>query len=451
MRRRIIALQPGLEQWRFAVATGDAQEPKLLKVGFFERNSEITLADQLAQLLGPLQMTDRLACALPAQSALFRWLEFPFNDRRKVAAAAVPEMARRLPQTLEERALFQQALGEKNILAVAVDKQRLEQLIDGYDDNREPLGFIGLAPFCYGAGCQWIDDALLLCQEPNETALVRYQEGRPVDLRLLPQTDESGTAEIVQQALLLAHSTSVPLMRLRMLCSSSDSELASELQSAGFEIEQLQHRSETGLVAPELTSAACLALTAAKSGADELNLRSGSYKLKNDWQSLKHRMWLAAGLFFCTLTALLGNGYLQYQQKVEQFAALEQQMNILYLQEFPGEKLLVPATLQLQSKLKVLQQKASQFGAAKPQALDLLLAVSKSIEPNLSVDIKEYLQNEDGLRLSGTTSTFDAVSKLLASLQRNPGFSEVRILDSKQAIDGSQVDFQLQILLSQED
>ena len=450
MRRRIIALQPAPNQWCFAVVNDDPQEPKLLKAGVFERRPETTLAAQLTELVGPLQMTDRLACALPAQSAQFRWLEFPFSDPRKVAAAAVPEMARQLPQTLAEKALFQQPLEDNRVLAAAVDKQLLEQLIETYDDNREPLGFIGLAPLCYGAACKWDEDALLLSLENDTATLVSYQAGQPVNMRILPQTGAADSAELVQQALLLAHSTRTPLLRLRLLSGSPDSSLTTELQAAGFEVEQVQLRSETGPVANELISTACLALTAAKTGSGGLNLRSGQYKLKNDWQALKRRMWIAAGLILCTLTALVGNGYLQYQQKAEQLTKVEGEMTKLYQQEFPGEKLLVPAPLQLQSKLKELQQKASQFGATKPQALDLLLAVSKSIEPSLSVDIKEYLQNDEGLRLSGTTDTFDAVSKLLASLQRNPAFSEVRILDSKQAIDGSQVDFQLQILLNQE-
>lgn len=451
MRRRIIALQPDSSRWRFAVALSDPQGSTLQKVGVFERNPDQPLADQLAGLVGPLQMTDRLACALPPQTAQVRWLQFPFGDQRKIAAAAVPEMARRLPHALDGRVLFQQPLEDKKILAAAVDKQQLEQLISCYDDNREPLGYIGLAPFCYGPADHGDADGLLLCLEPNEAALVRYQAGQPVELKILPQTEVTDVAEIVQQALLLAHSSRTPVLQVRLLGCSTDSALATELRASGFTVEPLRVTSATGPVADELTSTACLALTAARSGSDTLNLRSGAYRLKNDWQALKRRMWLAAALVFCTLAALFGNGYLQYQQQAAQLNELETQMSALYQQAFPGEKLLVPAPLQLQSKLKELQKKASQFGAATPRALDLLLATSQSIEPGLSVDIKEYLQNEDGLRLSGTTATFDAVSKLLASLQAHPSFAEVRILDSKQALDGSQVDFQLQILLSQED
>ena len=75
------------------------------------------------------------------------------------------------------------------------------------------------------------------------------------------------------------------------------------------------------------------------------------------------------------------------------------------------------------------------------------MTVSENIDAGLKLDIREYVQSDEGLRLSGNTESFDAVSRLLASLQKETLFKEVRILDSKQAIDGSRVDFQLQIQL----
>ncbi len=451
MRRRFIALQPDSEQWHYAVAVNDQKQTTLLQAGTLERKVDIPLAEQLSALIGPLQFQDRLASALPASKAMIRWLDFPFSEPQKIAAASRLEMSRQLPGSGDGLINYQQLLDENRVLAVAVSKQQLDELIAQFDDNREPLGYIGLSPFCYALGLEWEGDALMLVAEQNEISLLRCEKGKPADLRILPQTSAVETNFIIRQLQLLAHSTQTSLSRLLLLGVANDSELAKGLREAGFTIDTVQLDTSTGQLAAEYFSVASLALAAAKNTAKDLNLRSGEYKLKNDWQALKRRMWIAAGLLFCSLATLVGNGYLQYQQRAGQLATVEREMSKLYQQEFPGEKLLVPAPLQLQSKLKELQEKSSQFGTSAPGALDLLLAVSKCIDPQLSVDIGEYLYNEEGLRLSGTTTNFDAVSRLLTNLQQDKNFAEVRILDSKQAIDGSKVDFQLQIQLRQQE
>ena len=449
MRRRFIALQPDSNHWRFAVAAGDQQQATLLQTGTFAQNPDTPLADLLAAQIGPLQLTDRLACPLPAHSAMIRWLEFPFSDPQKVAAASRPEMARQLPGSLEGLVSYQQLLENNQVLSVAVARESLAELIEKFDDNREPLGYIGLAPFCYSSGLAWEEDAVLLCAEQGEISLLRYANGKPVDLRILPQTSTAEIDEIVRETQLLAHGTQPSLTRLKLLGVASDSELADSLGKAGFSIEPIPLTAESGQVPAELTSTACLALAAARATTNDLNLRSGEYKLKNDWQALKRRMWLAAGLLTTMLLAVIASGYLQYQRRAGELDRLEAQMNSIYQQAFPGEKLLVPAPLQLQSKLKELQKKSSQFGTGSLGALKILQLVSQHIDPSISVDIKEYVHSDEGVRLSGTTTDFDAVSRLLANLQKESTFSEVRILDSKQAIDGSKVDFQLQIELQQ--
>ncbi len=450
MRRRYIALQQAPEQWRFAVAFSDRAETTLLETGCFKRNPQLSLADQLSEILGPLQITDRLACALPACSSLLRWLEFPFDDPRKIAAAAGPEMARQLPESLDNRIVFHQHLGNGKVLTAAVAQHQIEEQLARFDDNREPLGYLGLAPFCHVSGLSWPVDSLLLCRDEEGILLGRIEAARLVDLRILPQTDASlPTAEIVQQAQALARNRPSAIMRLRLLGENCASPLALSLKEAGFEIEPALLTAETGEVRHELSQVATLALAAANAKSDGLNLRSGPYKLKNDWQTIKWRAGIAAALLVTSLLLFVTNGYLQYHQRTTELKELQQQAKSLYQKQFPGEKLRVAALLQLQSKMKALQKKSNQFGTDSPGALQVLLAVSNRIDPALTVDVREYLHNEAGLRLSGSTESFDAVSQLLHGLQQEPLFNEVRILDSKQTIDGQRVDFQLQIQLEQ--
>lgn len=449
MRRRHIALQPATDQWRYAVASGDQQNTELVQAGFFIRDPDRSLADQLGEIISPLQFSDRLAWALPASKAQVRWIEFPFTDKRKIAATAKPEMLRQLPSTTTPYAVFHQLQSDNQALTVAIDPTEIETAIDQFDDNHEPLGYLGLAPFCYADTLEGSEDGLLLCLEDNELSLLRCVAGLPVDLRILPRTTLDDRADIVQQVLLMARSAAEPVLAVQLLGISAESELAQSLRDTGFKVAPVQVKCNQGPLVEELVSTACLALTACKADSKTLNLRSGVYKLKNDWQVLKRRTFVAGGLLAATLLVLFTSSVMNYRQQSGKIKDLRQQLNTLYQQEFPGEQLVAPAPLLLQSKIRELQSRTSQLGATNPGALELLLAISENVAPELSVDIKEYLHNEEGIRLSGTTTNFDAVSKLLARLQANPHFARVRIIDSKQSLDGKQVDFQMQIQLGE--
>ena len=450
MRRRYIALQPGSREWKYAVAVNDQGQTSLIEAGTFERSSSESLASQLAEVVGRLQVTDRLAWVLPAQKSLFRWLEFPFNDTRKIAATVRTEMLQQLPFMQAEDVIYHQRQQDGRVLSVAVNRDCIEGLLEAFDDNLEPLGYLGIAPLGYISGLDWSEDSLFICSEDDEIVLGRCESGWLTDLRILERSDKGDDTALTQQLLLLARSRSVPLLRLTVLGNSLSSELEKGLNEAGFSIDKIRLQVADGPLADECMNTGCLALAAARAGDRGLNLRSGVYALKNDWQIFKRKLWLAVGLLFTIAVALGGSGYLKYQKSAQIHEHLKQEMVRLYQQEFPGEKLVVTPSLQLQSKIKEMRKKAAQFGSGTPEALPLLLAVSERMSPELSVDIREYLQNNEGVRLIGNTANFDSVSKLLVSLQTESLFQDVKIVDTKQSIDGSRVDFQMQIRFKQE-
>lgn len=452
MLRRYIAIQPGPDSWNYVVAAGDAAKAELQQVGSFVRDAQRPLVDQLVEIFGPLHMQDRLACALPGHSALLRWLEFPFNDPRKIAAALEAELQRQLPEALSQRTVFQQTTTPGTVLSVAVLNPAIEEILGQFDDNREPLGFLGLAPLCYVAALQESADCLVLCVNDNESSLCRLMDGQPAELRLLPGRKAVSALELVQQAQLLAHSRSVSITKITTLglvsTDSADTELMQQLQQAGFALQSAGLKLKGKPLEGPDELLACLGLTAVRSGAQSLNLRSGPYQLKNDWLLLKRRALIAGVLAACALLLFGAGAYLNYQQQFTQLQRVKDRMTQLYQQQFPAEKLLVPAPLQLQSKMKELQKKAVQFGTGGPGALETLRILSQAIDPQLSLEIRDYIFNDEGLRLTGRTENFDAVSKLLATLKTQAAFKEVRMLDSKQALDGQRVDFQMQIQLT---
>lgn len=450
MRRKYIALQSSPGLWKYAVAINDKRQPRLLKAGTFEHLPETSLAEQLSEVVGDLQVNDRLAWALPARNALFRWLDFPFDDARKIASTVRAEMSQRLPFADGETVIHHQLQADNRVLAFALEKRHVEEALGAFDNNREPLGYLGLAPLCYIEGLERSGDFLLLCDEDGESVLGLCRDGRLSALRILPRPAPENRRNFIQQTLLLARCGGSTLTHIRTLGNAIDDELLNGLEQAGFTVEPVRLDSAAGPLDAGLTGTGCLALAAARSERGGLNLRSGPYELKNDWQIFKRKMWLAAGLVLISVLALGGSAALQYRQKAAEYQQLKAEMTRLYRQEFPGEKLVASPALQLQSKIKELRTRATQFNSAAPGALQLLRAVSEGTDPQLTVDIQEYLQNDDGIRLIGRTTNFDAVSKLLSGLQGEALFRDVKIIDTKQSIDSNRVDFQLQIRIARQ-
>lgn len=447
MRRKLIAVQPGVQQWRYAVVGSERKAVTLLQAGRFVRDPDRPLADQLAGLIGPPRPADRLATALPLGSGVFRRLRFPFADSRKRLAAARPEMLRQLPFSLTGWTLFHQELSHNELLTVAVADEQISHCLGNFDDRRAPLGFLGLVPFCYLGGLDLKDSGILLCVEDDGIILTRYNAaGEPDEPRLLPRVGSDAINEILPQVRIMAHCHAVAEKKLTLIGADQDSPLVPELTQAGFRVNFVKFRDTAGQqVSGDLAATAALALTAVQAPGANLNLRSGAFRLRNDWQALKKRMWLAALLIILLPLIFLTDGFWQYRSRANQLRQLRQQISQLYLRQFPTDRLVAPAPLQLQSKLKELREKGRSLHHANGGALELLLALSNHIPDDLTVDIKEYFYSDEGLRLTGRTTDFDSLSRLLAALQRAAFFQDVRILDSKQTINAAQVDFQLQL------
>ncbi len=155
MRRRYIALQRNQDQWLYAVASRDRQKTTLQQVGRFEQKPGKSLAEALIEEIGPLQMVDRLASALPAQSAMLRWLD-SLQRHTQIAVTAPPEMSRQIPCSAEDKSFTNSCLSltgfSQSLLTTTNWKSLLDCLtmtaalwiISGYPPSAMLRDWIGL-------------------------------------------------------------------------------------------------------------------------------------------------------------------------------------------------------------------------------------------------------------------------------------------------------------------
>lgn len=455
MRRKIIAIDTSSTPWQVAVTGAAKGDPRLEQLTSFEPDPSRQLSEQLRETLGlSLEAGDRFAVCIPAGQALLRWLSFPFHDARKITAATPAEMTSQLPCDLNSHHICQVRINElpateNTILAAAVATETIETLLDTFDDDHEPLGFIGLAPFIFSDGLSGqLDDGLLISVTTGEICLARCQEGTLRDLRVRPRLADQNSVDqidfILRQGRVLL-SGSENGHSVTLLGEESNSDLAKALRTAGLEIRTPELMCGATRVTAAQTPVATLALAAARQARTSLNFRSGPYALKNEWQAVKRRLVGAGALLLATLILVSGAAWLQYSQRSDQLDQLKQSMRQRYLKAFPGEKAVIDVPLQIQAKLGQLKKKQSRLGSGDGSALKILQEVSARCPEQFKLDIREYSYSPTGLRLGGTTASFDAVTQIARSLKTSPLFSEVKISDTKQKQRDERVEFRLQV------
>jgi general secretion pathway protein L len=205
----------------------------------------------------------------------------------------------------------------------------------------------------------------------------------------------------------------------------------------------LDHRE----VEPEYLPAVALALRAAMPTKQrEFNFRRGRYALKNEWSTLKREMIAAASVLLVSVLIVAGTGYLNYAHNAKRAEQLQQQMVEAFRETFPGAAPMVDIPLQMRSKINELRQQALQIGSG-PQgsALRVLQAISSSIPAEVTLDIRDMNFSPESVRLEGVSTSFEAINQIARSLEQSPLFDQAQIADAKMSLDGTRVDFRLNL------
>jgi general secretion pathway protein L len=420
------------------------------------------LLQSLPELIGgERRLGDRVAAALPAREGFVRQLKFPFADPRKIAAALELELGAQLPVAIETcTSDFQQPLadsdGSWSVTAAAVRTDVVRDFLLPYDTAGFVFSILDLAPFAYAAGlADLFPDGLLVIVAEQAITMALQQHGGVVSYRLLPVA--AGLAEEARAQLILregaalqgaAGCSDLPLC----LIGPGAAALSERLKSAGVRVETPQVAIDGRPVDQEFLPALALAWRATVSERGKsFNFRRGTFAPKSEWVALKRWMIFAATLLVLSGMALGGAAWLNYSGKARRAEALNQSMVQLFRETFPGEATIVDVPLQMRGKINEVQKKIVLYGAdSSRSALAVLREISERLPQDLVVDIRELSYTPDAVMFEGSTASFDAVNRLAKALEESPTFRTPQVADAKMSLDGSRVDFRLNLSFSEE-
>ncbi len=458
MSKRIIAVD--LEGVEVRVATLQVLAGKI-EVGLEQRQagSVEETADLLREMLaGKMTLTDRVVTALPARVALFRRLTFPFREKRKIEAALPLSFSSQLPISLEDQVLafLSPRPGADNayeVDAVAVNRQKIAEMLEYFPEPQQNPGRIDLLPF---ALLPALDNATgsLVCCSATEVVVALVSAGRVEDYRLLPlagdMSDEDITTFVSQQLNQLEHAHKHEELPLWLIGSGVNDHLQRYFEDSGRSIEPVAAEVFGTDLPAVMAPVALLALAELreKKGSGRLNFRQGEFAARGQWEMLRPKLIVAA-----ITVVLIGVGsglniYLNYLQKSSEQAQLAQQMAQLFQQVMPAGSVVVDMPLQLENYRQQLQTQVQMFGLDGKGAVAVLQELSTAISADLRVELQDFNYSDSEVRISGYADSFDAVNQITEMLVAQPLFQEVTIANARLATDNVRVDFELQLVLA---
>ena len=458
MSKRLIGVEIGNGTLRIAILNqvkGQVSVVSLQERGYADSDQ---LTNHLKEVLaGEFSIGDQLVTCLPARNAYVRRLEFPFQDEKKIAAAIPFSLSTQLPVAIDQCATSVQPVQttEKGaaVVAAAVPTETLHSLLADFEAANVPLHLVDLSPFCYAAGIgEEISEGLIICATKQETTVSMLQKGRLTDYRVLPAIAEPIQTGQIQQLLreirVLKQTAGEGDLSIILMGDRGTPELVETLQTNELNVEVLSLDFGGQQVDSEFLPAVALALRAKTARADQsFNFRSGRYALKGEWANLKRKLILLASLLSLTVVVLISSMILRYVDQANRADQLQAEMVSVYKSLFPQATTIVDVPLQLKSAIRDLQEKGSLITGGQSSALAVLKEISR-LPDRVTVEFQEFALSNEELKLSGQTSSFEAVNQMSGVLGESPLFSKIQVTDAKMSLDGSRIDFRMLLSLA---
>ncbi len=458
MDKRFIGIDIDRGWVRLAIAGYDTDGPQLLATDKRPWADPTELRQALRELTGDTRIYgDRLAAALPASAGFSRWLHYPFADPKKVEEALHLALTAQLPVADQGCLIVTHSrIPEEEgcrVAASAVPKEAIEDFLEPFEAEQIPLQLLDLAPFAMPqALAERCESAMVVLLREEETVIALLKQGHTADYRLFLQVPDGPErpAWLLQQSRMLQAQHRLSGLPLYLLGPQADQSLLEALRQQGQQGEIPEWTLEGQPVAAEFLPAVTLAWRALRSDREDGgNFRRGVFALKGGWAALKKKLVVAGAILSLTLLLAGASAWLGYAHKAQRAEALQQQLNNQFRSTLPEAQTIVDIPLQMRQAIAQLRSKGRLLGVGSNNAaLAVLQEVSARMPKDIRVDIDHLNYGADGLRLEGSTDSYDDINRIARSLEQSPLFGEAQISDAKTSIDNQRISFRLNLTFS---
>jgi general secretion pathway protein L len=336
------------------------------------------------------------------------------------------------------------------VAASAVPEAAIEAFLEPFEAEQIPLQLLDLAPFAMPQALAERDEtAIVVLLREEETVIALLQQGHTADYRLFSQVPNGPDRSVwlLQQIRMLKAQHRLGGLPLYLLGCQAEKALLEALRQQGQQAEIPEWTLEGHPVAAEFLPAVTLAWRALRSDREDGgNFRRGNFALKGEWAALKKKLVVAGAILALTLAIAGGSAWIGYAHKAQRVEALQQQLTNQFQSILPNQPVTKDVVLRMRQAIGQLRSKGRLLGVgSNDSALAVLQEISTRMPKDIRVDIGHFNYSADGLRLEGSTDSYDNINRIARSLEQSPLFGEAQISDAKTSIDNQRIDFRLNL------
>ena len=141
--------------------------------------------------------------------------------------------------------------------------------------------------------------------------------------------------------------------------------------------------------------------------------------------------------------------WVDYTKLLKQQNALNAEIQAVFTETLPEITRIVDPLQQLQVKIRETRQATMGKDGILPTMtiIDILAEISANIPESLDVRLARFVVDDTGLRLKGTTDTFNTVDAIKKGLEQSPAFSNVEISAANLDAKSSKIRFELKLTM----
>lgn len=379
---------------------------------------EETLSGLLASI-GKRQ-TGQIFLGLPGSQLSIRVLSLPFSGRKRIDEVLPFEVEDMFLKKREDIIMEAIPLGDKRVLAVAVEKGLLREYLDTFGKYGLEPRWIGSTLFSRGwllkRFCDGMDGVLL--DGGSITAMVK---GEPYLFRPLRK---EGWAEDIRLTLAYLKAEGVDIETFYYMGEGCN---ITEVTGPGKDIRPLTLPEDCP---QEVAGALALAIHLQEDRDGVINFRKGEFVYTKERSALKRHLTVSGFLASMIVVLLSGEVYIRYTTLTQRLDYWNVTLKQAYQEVFPDDTRVVDSLYQMEAKLKGLEERASVLEGGV-NALDMLKGLVSAKPPDIKVELYEVRLERDKIIAKGEAESFEAVHRLREGLATNPGFRDVHLSEVK--------------------
>ncbi len=439
-----------------AAATHDDSDAPLLAP-----DPRFEAARRVMEAVGSPQAT--VVAAIAAERASTWLLEMPFTDKKRIAQTVGFEAENYVPWDLEDVVLDYEIVHSGSdgarLFTAMVQRERIGELLARLTSIEVAARHITVDAAELARLVPASEECEAIIDVGASRALVCVAfEGRPQFVRSLEIDHEEledegldGLVARVRASLLAAEESGAPSLDAVLLTGggSGIEGLAEALVAdLGLPVEMLELPpspvNPDVAPTPEPEHALCYAL-ALKGFADKahlgIDLRRDEFAWKADSRLYTRLAFAAVAAMMLLAVGLVAMHFYELNQLQRRLDDANAHLISTVQTAFPS----VPATALLtpdgaigvtQEQVYALQGRADALEGPPLTPLEAMKELSTTVPDDITVDIDEYLANNDMIRIRGQTDSFGSVDRIEAAILANPRFVGAQKSDVNKARDG---------------